>query len=314
MIPTPTLRQMHYLVALADHRNFRKAAAECSVTQSTLSGGIKDMEETLRGPVIDRSSRKTVRLTPLGEDVVREARQIVKQVESLTYRALAQDKALSWPLRLGIIPTIAPYMLPRLLKPLQKALPDLELHIHELRSPQLVDKIHDGSIDVALMAFPFDLKGLKSRTITSEHFVLAGPSGHFRGKKTCSLRDLADEKLLLLEDGHCLRDHALDACKLQPLSEQKALSAASLPTLIQMVHQGYGITLLPEMAAGDSMLPDGIDLCRLSDTAARDIGFAWKSGGLREKDITLVVNCVETLVKTPSTGGFLGKSSRKINL
>lgn len=314
MIPIPTLRQMQYLVALADHKNFRKAAVECHVTQSTLSGGIKDMEDTLRGPVIDRSSRKTVRLTPLGEDVVREARQVIKQVEALTYRALAQGKALSWPLRLGIIPTIAPYMLPRLLKPLQKALPDLELHIHELRSPQLVDKIHDGSIDFALMAFPFDLKGLKSRTIASESFVLAGPSGHFKGNKTRSLRDLEGEKLLLLEDGHCLRDHALDACKLQPISELKTLSAASLPTLIQMVHQGYGITLLPEMAAGDAMLPDGIDLCRLSDATARDIGFAWKSGGLREKDIKLVVDCLETLVKAPPSTGNLVKPRRAINL
>lgn len=301
MIHLPTLRQMQYLVALAGQKSFRKAALECNVTQSTLSGGIKDMEDILRGPVIDRSNRKNVRLTPAGEDIVREGHKILEQMETLTRRAQAQGKALSWPLRLGIIPTIAPYMLPKLLKPLQKALPDLELHIHELRSPQLVEKLHDGSIDLALMAFPFDLKGLQSRIITRETFILAGPPGHFKGQKTRALSDLANEKLLLLEDGHCLRDHALDACKLQPIRDSKTLRAASLPTLIQLVHQGYGITLLPEMATNDPMLPEGIDLCRLTDDASRDIGFAWKSGSLREKDIGLVTDHIELLMQHPAT-------------
>ncbi|PZQ47693.1 MAG: LysR family transcriptional regulator [Micavibrio aeruginosavorus] len=296
----PTLRQMQYLLALAERKNFQKAAEDCHVTQSTLSGGIKDMEDILRSPVIDRSSRSPVKFTPLGEDIVHQARNVIVAMEDITYRARAQNESLSWPIKMGIIPTIAPYMLPRLLKPLQKALPKLDLHIYELRSPQIVERLQDGSLDFALMAFPFDLKGLHHKTVTREKFFLAAPPSHLKNKKSVSMKDIASEKLLLLEDGHCLRDHALDACKL-PVTELKTINAASLATLIQMVHQGYGVTLLPEMAANDSSLPRNLDLCPINGAASRDIGFAWKKGGAREKDIQLVTKTLEPLLKSSSS-------------
>ncbi len=283
----PTLRQMQYLVALDDHKSFQKAAQNCAVTQSTLSGGIKDMEDTLRSPVIDRTDRRRVKLTPLGEEILTQARAIITQMESLTARAKGAD-TFAWPIRLGVIPTIAPYLLPKILKPLQRALPKLELHIHELRSAPLVDKIHDGTLDLALMAFPFDTKGLEQKTLFTEDFVLAAPPGAFKNKSAVTLKDLQDEKLLLLEDGHCLRDHALESCKTMKLSDSKTFSASSLSTLIQMVHQGYGVTLLPAMAT-ETMLPRNLTLRKIKGEApSRIVGLAWKKARAREKDIAMI--------------------------
>lgn len=294
----PTLRQMQYLLALAEHKSFVKAANVCAVTQSTLSGGIKDMEDILSAPVIDRTNRKTVRFTPLGEEIVKEARGVVAAMETITYRARALNKPLSWPLRLGVIPTIAPYLLPRILRPLQDALPNLDLHIHELRSAPLVDKIHDGSLDLALMAFPYDTKGLEEKALYTEDFLCAAPPGRFKGRPHITMEDLRDEKILLLEDGHCLRDHALDACRMKHAQEMKSLSAASLSTLIQMVHQGYGVTFLPAMAATDNaMLPRKLTLRPIrGDTPRRKIGLSWKKGSLREKDIGIVASALKKLL------------------
>lgn len=294
----PTLRQMQYLLALQDHRGFQKAAESCHVTQSTLSGGIKDMEDILRSPVIDRSNRRTVKFTPLGEELLARARAIIHQMEDITYRARRTNAPLSWPLKMGIIPTIAPYLLPQILKPLQDALPELELHVHELRSAQLIEKIHDGSLDFGLMAFPYSTEGLAERTILEEEFYCAAPAGYLKQRGKLHLKDLRAEKLLLLEDGHCMRDHALDACRLDAVKELKTLSAASLSTLIQLVHTGYGVTLLPAMVAvGNPMLPKGLDVRRFADPApTRKIGFAWKKKGLRADDIALVTGKIERLL------------------
>jgi LysR family hydrogen peroxide-inducible transcriptional activator len=294
----PTLRQMQYLLALSDAKSFQKAAEACNVTQSTLSGGLKDMESILGSPVIDRSSRKLVRFTPLGESILKQGRAIVSQMEDIAYRARSMNEPLSWPLKMGVIPTIAPYLLPKLLKPLQKSLPKLQLHIHELRSQHIVEKLNDGTIDFALMAFPFDLKGLHEHRLFHEKFVIAAPPGSFKGKSSVTMNDLAHEKILLLEDGHCLREHALEACKLQSLAETKTLSAASLSTLVQLVHQGYGVTFLPEMALGsDAMLPRGLVTRPIKGAdMGRDIGFAWKKGGLRDRDIATVVKAMEHIL------------------
>src|SRR5690349_4621362 len=150
MIHLPTFRQMQYLVALDDHRNFAKAADSCAVTQSTLSAGLQDMEAILGADLVDRTNRKLVRFTPTGEEILKEARAIIRKMEQMTYRAQQQTKPLSWPLRMGVIPTIAPYLLPKLLKPLQDYFPDLELHIHEVRSAALIEKIHAGDLDFGI--------------------------------------------------------------------------------------------------------------------------------------------------------------------
>jgi len=212
MIPLPTLRQLHYLIALSETGSFGRAAAACHVTQSTLSAGIKDLEDVLQSPVIDRSSRKVLRFTPVGQDVLKQAPRILAQVEEMTYRAHRLHTPLAWPVKMGVIPTIAPYLLPQLLKPLQKKLPALDLHLHEKQSKDLVDDLIAGEIDLALMAFPFDLQGLAHHSLMKEQFVCAAPDGFFKTKKPVRMADLVSERLLLLEDGHCLRDHAMEAC------------------------------------------------------------------------------------------------------
>lgn len=297
----PTLRQLQYLQALAEHRNFHAAAEACNVTQSTLSGGLRDMEDILRAPVIDRTKRRIVRFTPLGEELLEKSKPIIAQMEDITYRARRTNAPLSWPLKMGVIPTIAPYILPKILKPLQEKLPALELYVHELRSYQIVEKLHDGTLDFALMAFPYDTKGLAEHTVLEEEFYCAAPPGYFPQSGPLHLKDLRAEKLLLLEDGHCLRDHALDACRLESVKEMKTLSAASLSTLIQLVNTGYGITLLPAMVANDNpMLPANISLHRFASPApTRKIGFAWKKKGLRADDIKLVTDEITRFIPRP---------------
>lgn len=297
MIHLPTLRQMQYLVALDDRRSFQKAADYCAVTQSTLSAGLQDMEAVLGASLIDRSNRKQVRFTPLGKTIITEARTILRRMEEMTYRAQAQSKPLAWPLRMGVIPTIAPYLLPKILKPLQTYFPDLELHIHEVRSAALVDRIHDGKIDFGIMAFPYELQGLADYPMITERFVCAAPPGHFRGRDLLSMDDLKEEKLLLLEDGHCLRDHALQACKFRPAKEMETFSASSLPTILQMVHQGYGVTMIPEMVVKSGLMPPGIRLVPFrGGTPLRQIGVAWKKDGLRHDDIMLVAEALNKLM------------------
>lgn len=297
MIHLPTLRQMQYLLALHEHRNFGKAADSCAVTQSTLSAGLQDMERIMGIDLIDRTSRKTVRFTPTGEDVIRESKSILRKMEQMTYRVQAQTKPLSWPLRMGVIPTIAPYLLPKILKPLQDYFPELDLHIHELRSETLVDKIHAGDIDFGIMAFPYDLKGLAEYPMISERFVCAAPSGHFKNRNVLVMDDLRGEKLLLLEDGHCLRDHALAACNFRPAKELDTFSASSLPTILQMVAQGYGVTMIPEMVVKNGSLPKGIRTVPFrGGSPERKIGIAWNEHGLRHGDIDMVADILNRLM------------------
>jgi LysR family hydrogen peroxide-inducible transcriptional activator len=288
---------MQYLVALDDHRNFQKAAESCAVTQSTLSAGLQDMESIIGTSLIDRTNRKLVRFTPTGDDMLKEARSIIKRMEEVTYRAQAQTKPLSWPLRMGVIPTIAPYLLPKILQPLQEYFPELELHIHEVRSAVLVERVHAGQLDFGIMAFPFDLKGLSEYPMITERFVCAAQTGHFGGRDVLVMDDLRSEKLLLLEDGHCLRDHALAACKFRPTKELETFSASSLPTILQMVAQGYGVTMIPDMVVKNGALPKGVRTIPFrGGSPQREIGIAWNEQGLRNNDITMVAAIIDRLI------------------
>lgn len=288
---------MQYFAALYEHRNFARAAESCAVTQSTLSAGLADMESLLGANLIDRTNRKLVRFTPTGEDFIKDARQILKRMEQMTFRAQAQSEPLSWPLRMGVIPTIAPYLLPKLLKPLQDYFPQLDLHIHEIRSAALIEKVHAGEIDFALMAFPYDLKGLASQPMITERFVCAAPPGHFTGRDVLVMDDLRSEKLLLLEDGHCLRDHALQACKFRPARELETFSASSLPTILQMVAQGYGVTMIPEMVVKAGLMPKGLKIVPFrGGSPTREIGIAWNPNGIRDDDIVMVANILNKLM------------------
>lgn len=280
----PTLRQMQYLIALNDEKSFSKAADICHVTQSTLSAGIKEMENILGQPVIDRSKRKVI-LTPLGLEMLGHSETIIERAKKMMARAKIFEAPMSGPLRLGVIPTIAPFLLPDILPRAQKQFPRLELEIYEDMSDRLIDRLNNGAIDLALMAFPFDTPGLSQELLFDEEFHLAVPKNRAFSNKKITPNDLDPGELLLLEDGHCLSDHALSACDIQLPKRRRAYSASSLQTLMQMVVSGYGITLIPDMAITAHAVPKEIKLIKFESPApSRQIGLCWRTGSAQVED------------------------------
>ncbi|NQZ13889.1 MAG: hydrogen peroxide-inducible genes activator [Alphaproteobacteria bacterium] len=290
MSNNPTIKQLQYLQALAAEGSFQKAADKCFVSQSTLSAGIKEMENLLGLPVIDRQSRKKLNFTSFGEEVLNTSKVILSQIDNLTARAQNLSAPLSGPFRLGIIPTIAPYLIPNILPALQKEFPKMEFHIVEDLTTHLIEKVEDGDVDLAVLAFPYETPYLRQQVLYDEAFYVAAPKGLFEKNKKLSMSDLEDHPLLLLEDGHCLRDHALSACKLVPDKNKKTLSATSLLTLIQMVAQGNGITLLPEMVIKEGFLPKNIDLVEFKKPLpTRQIGLCWQEKSMRRDSVQAVL-------------------------
>jgi len=290
----PSLRQFEYLIAIEDEKSFLKAADKCGCTQSTLSAGIKELENILRQPLVIRS-RKHTTLTPLGAETVERARKIISDTELVVTRANLLKDPLSGPLRLGIIPTIAPYMLPEILPRLEKDFPKLELELHEDLTDRLLEKMRIGQLDVALMAFPYDTPGMTQHFLFEEPFYAALPPHSSEHEKTINIKALDPDKLLLLEGEHCLRDHALLACDIQTTSQRKTFSATSLATLIQMVRQGFGMTLLPEMACRPDVVPSDIRLMRFSDKhpPMRGIGLCWNAKTPRNRDYEALAGSIK---------------------
>lgn len=284
--PIPTLRQIQFLLALEEHHNFRKAAEACLVTQSTLSAGIQEMENILGLPVVDRSNRRNMRLTRLGEEIAAEGRNAIAQLTHITERARRQEHLLEWPLRVGIIPTIAPYLLPKILAPVQKAFPKMQMRIHEVQSPDLIAQVTEGDLDFGIMAFPYDVEGLEQLMLFEEPFYCASSHTTFADKSSVTLQDIELHKVLLLSDGHCLRDHALLACRMKAHQLPQDISATSLSTLIQLVAQNYGITLLPEMVAQSDTLPAHLRVLPIApNTPMRRIGVVWRPNSILQQDI-----------------------------
>ena len=274
----PTIRQMQYLTALNTYASFSKAADACAVTQPTLSAGIKDMETTLGQPLIDRSVRK-LRLTKLGQDVLEDCSEILKLAERMTARVKQYEKPMNGTLRLGVIPTIAPYMLPFIMPRIQTTYPNLELQIFEEMSDPLLERLEKGEIDAALMAFPYETPGMHQEALFDEPFLLAVPKARAKdiADHHIESRDLDPGELLLLDEGHCLSDHALEACALQLPKSRKAYSASSLSTLLQIVSGGYGMTLVPEMAVIAQAIPSGVETLNFSAPLPyRKIGLGWR--------------------------------------
>lgn len=294
----PTIKQLQYLAALAETGSFVRAAARCNVTQSTLSAGIATLEDLLGQPVVERGAARAARLTPLGTETLRHGRAIIAEAEAIIARARSLQQPLSGPLRLGVIPTIAPYLLPRLLPLLQKTFPALELQLHEDMTERLITALRDGRLDLLLIAFPCKAPGIAQETLFAEPFVLACPRGQWPHKAPASLEQLKGHDILLLEDGHCLRDHALAACRLRPAAENRAFSATSLPTLIQMVGHGYGMTILPRMAANGLRRQDNIDIIPFrKPIPRREIGLAWRAGHPRTAEFTALTDAARTLAR-----------------
>lgn len=241
----PTLRQLAYLVELSGRLNFRVAAEGQFVTQSTLSAGIKELESVLGVQLVERDNRN-VRLTAIGEDVVARAKELLAAATDLAEAARAATRPLSGPLRLGAIPTIAPYLLPRVLPALRRAHGDLKLYLREDVTKVLLERLRAGGLDVALIALPFDTGDLYVRELFRDEFALVTRGADRAvGHKGVALRKIDTDDMLLLEEGHCLRDHAIAACGPRRGTWEPRVEATSLTTLIQMVEGGLGMTLLP---------------------------------------------------------------------
>lgn len=285
MIALPTVRQLQFFHALARRKSFSKAAEDCLVSQSTLSSAIKELEGILRCQLVDRST-KAFALTPAGESVVSRAERILALTEDLA-RSAASRQPLEGPFHLGVIPTVAPFLLPRAAPKLRAAFPKLELYLREDLTANLVDRLSAGLLDAAILAFPYDAGGAEIIDLGEDRFFFAARPDHRNAnKKALSLNDLSGETLLLLEDGHCLRDHAIDACKLARSGAAAGFGATSLFTLAQMALSGLGPTLLPEMAVQAGLAKStGLKAVPFKDPApSRRIGLAWRrASGRREE-------------------------------
>ena len=283
----PTLKQLRYLVALADHGHFGQAAEACFVTQSTLSSGIQELETLLGAPLAERT-RRTVMLTPLGERMVEQAHNVLRMAEDMVDMAHMQQGIHAGEIRLGVIPTIGPYALPKALPKIKAAYPNLKVYLMEDQTARLLKQLRKGGVDAVLLALPYPMEGVDTEVIAEDKFQLACPPGHpLANKKFISDDDLASEPLMLLADGHCLREHALAACHLEGRTRMEGFEATSLLTLVQMVASGLGLTLLPQLAI-NAGLTAGLDIALVpleDDSPARQIGLAWRSSSFRAEEL-----------------------------
>jgi len=292
------LKDLRYLVALADERHFGRAARRSFVSQPTLSAQLKKLEEYLGVQLIERQP-KQITLTEAGEQIVARARRILEASDEVVTLARSHRDPLAGKLRLALLPTIGPYLLPRVAREIRKALPRLELRLYEYQTAPMLEKLHSGQVDLGVLALPVDLDGLESRPLYDEPFTVALPEQHRLAKKThVKVEDLKDETLLLLEDGHCLRDQALEVCSSVGMQEKQDFRATSLETLRQMVATGAGVTLLPELASrGAYGSARGVVLRPFTKPApVRHIGAVWRKTTARKPAIEAVCKIIEAHV------------------
>jgi LysR family hydrogen peroxide-inducible transcriptional activator len=272
------LRDLKYLVSLADHKHFGRAAAACHVSQPTLSTQIRKLEDELGVPLVERAPRK-VMLTPAGREAAERARRIVAEVEQMKEAARRSQDPEAGTVRLGIFPTLAPYLLPHVIPRVRARFPQLELLLVEEKSDELLARLREGRLDAAVLALPVHDEQLHTEFLFEEPFVLAVPENHpLSQRDTLTLDELADQRLLLLEDGHCLREQALDVCRLSGAHEKSEFRATSLETLRQMVAANVGVTLLPTLAVKPPVArSDNIHLLRFADPhPSRSIAMCWR--------------------------------------
>lgn len=290
MIYRPTIRQLSFLVALHEHKNFSRAAEAQNVTQSTLSAGIQDLESLLGTPLVERTKRM-VRFTRLGEDVVKRAHEILKGTDDLVAVVRAAAGPLQGEVRLGAIPTIAPFVLPQALPELRKKFPNLRLYLKEGQTEDTLDGLRKGDIDVGLIAFPYLTPGLSVEIMWEEKFYLVMPEDHpLASRKSISISDIDQSQLLLLEEGHCLSDHAMSVCELNDLKAGEQFKATSLETLVLMVSVGLGMTLVPEMAIKAGLLEGkGLKARQITGVSGgRKIGLCWRGSNPRTEEFKLL--------------------------
>ena len=292
----PTIKQLQYLVALADTQHFGRAAQRCFVTQSTLSAGIRDLESVLETPIAERSNRH-VRMTRVGVQIAARARELLREAEEIMDVARAGRTPMTGDMRLGVIPTIGPFLLPRMLPVVRERFPQLTIYLSEEQTAVLLARLDEGELDAALIALPCDTGALEIDVILEDEFLFACNRVHaLAGGEEVPRDALTHEKLLLLEEGHCLRGHALDVCGIGDTRAQAQFEASSLHTLVQLVAAGIGVTLVPRLAADAGIIQGtGIFLSRLAPPASRQIGLVWRRSSLRTSDLQTLASTLRTL-------------------
>lgn len=288
------LKDLRYLVAVADARHFGRAAAQCCVSQPTLSAQLKKLEAYLGVQLIERRPKRAS-LTEAGEAIVARARRILEASDEMVQLARTHREPLAGKLRVALLPTIGPYLLPRVAQEVRKRLPQLELMLYEHQTAPMLAKLASGELDLGILALPVPLDGLDARKLYDEAFVVALPKHHRLARRsTLKVDDLAEETLLLLEDGHCLRDQALEVCSRARLQEKTDFRATSLETLRQMVAAGSGITLLPELASrGAYASAQGVAIRPFTRPhPSRAIGAVWRRSTARPAAIDAVCRVI----------------------
>ena len=285
----PTLKQLQYFLALTETGHFGRAADRCFVSQSAFSKAIQELETSLGAQLVDRTNRN-VTITATGQEVAVQARLVIRDVDSLVEIARGQNEPLTGELRLGVIPTIAPFLLPVALPKLRKDHPKLELLLAEDQTDRIYHRLMKGDLDVLLLALPWQMQGVEEMPLFKDKFCLACRDGTERvDPQNYRYNRLDADSILLLEDGHCLREHALAACKLRDTEKVRRFGASSLLTLIEMVDADLGITFLPELALGSTLLRNTrVKLWPIGERSYRTIGIVWRKGSRRADEFRLL--------------------------
>jgi len=284
-INIPSVKQLRYFVALAEHGHFGRAADACHVSQSAFSVGIQELEATLDVQLVDRTNRQ-VTITAIGREVAEQARLCLRDLESLVQMARVGQKPLSGPLRLGVIPTISPFLLPRVLPLVRRTFPELKLFLVEDLTEKLHHKLLAGDIDLMLYAVPYELRNVETEPLFRDRFLLAAHrQTQLVDPANYRYNRLHADSVLLLEEGHCLREHAIDACRIRSSEKVSRFAATSLLTLIEMVDADLGITFLPEMAKDSALLSaTDVGLWPMGERSYREIALGWRRGSARAEE------------------------------
>jgi LysR family transcriptional regulator, hydrogen peroxide-inducible genes activator len=293
----PTIKQLQYLVALREHGHFGKAAEACFVTQSTLSAGLRELETLLNVTLVERT-RRVVRFTALGEKIADKAVRILRETEELAEMARAEGQPLHGELRMGVIPTIAPFLLPAMLPRLRREWPSLKLYLREETSQAACEALHRGQLDCVLLALPYSCGDVDSAPLFDDPLFVAFPPGEAPAGASVGVDMIDENRMLLLEDGHCLKDHALSACNRPDLRAHAAMMGTSLHTLVQMVDNGLGLTFIPEMAIEAGIL-EGTDVDARplsSDHGYRRIALIWRRSSPREGEFQMLAGTLRRIM------------------
>ncbi len=292
----PTFKQLQYLVALREHGHFGRAAESCFVTQSTLSAGLRELEALLGTMLVERTKR-VVRFTPLGIGIADKANRILREGEELADMARAQGQPLAGELRMGVIPTIAPFLLPAMLPELRRELPKLKLFLREEPSAAACEALHRGQLDCVLLAMPYACGDIDRADLFDDRLFIAFPKGEAPNRDSVAASSIDERRLLLLEDGHCLKDHALSACNRPDIRAGAAMLGTSLHTLVQMVDNGLGLTFVPEMAIAAGLLEGTAIVARplASSNNSRRIALVWRRSSPREKEFRMLADTLRAI-------------------